>query len=607
MTESFISTPPEIPAQGYGAHFAIGDDGVITFAPPGALDREGNNVALLKKLHPKLRTLSCDLVNALRKRNIPDWDLRDRVDAYWALVDHDIEHIDFAVLYAEGVHLTNVYQADLSDEDKPRLTQSVRANIDTLLQLHGAFVLATADGIELIAAEERYRRTVKEEAAYRKATVGLAEELQGRPDVIDPQAASFLGRTAEHIASGNNPERSGTVAAGTVKNVTIAISAAASLGAVSVAAIASHSPPLMVTAWATVLVIGKGLEKSKPFAVMQDLATKGFNHVSETDVTKALKDIGDRFKPHLKFVLESESLLRTLAAQRDSGLNWVTGVLDWIKHPINSHRGGKAESPGDARRRTNERFVDFPAAPEMIVVPTGKFMMGSPEGEGENRERPQREVTIAYALAVGICPVTRGEFADFMAAGKHEIEDGAYIWSGEKWVEDPKASWRNPGFAQTDDHPVVCVNWHDAQAYVAWLRERSGKRYKLLTEAEWEYCCRAGTATAYSTGDTITSAQVNFGRHEKGTTAGRRFPPNPWGLYDMHGNVWEWCEDSWHPHYKGNPPTDGTTWEDGDEEVRVLRGGAWDDNPDFLRSACRGRILPDDRISYVGFRVARTL
>jgi formylglycine-generating enzyme required for sulfatase activity len=255
-----------------------------------------------------------------------------------------------------------------------------------------------------------------------------------------------------------------------------------------------------------------------------------------------------------------------------------------------------------------DRFRDFDAAPEMIVVPVGEFMMGSPDAEGDDDEHPQHKVTIKNAFAVGIAPVTRGEFAAFISATDHKIETGAYVWTDQGWKNDPSKSWRDPGFRQQDDHPVVCVNWHDAQAYVAWLRERSGGRaYRLLSEAEWEYCCRAGTASEYSTGESITAEQANFDENAKGTTSVFRFPPNPWGLRDMHGNVWEWCEDNWHENYKGNLPTDGSVWRGGDASLRVLRGGSWFDGPLDLRSAYRYWDRPGVRSIYVGFRVARTL
>jgi formylglycine-generating enzyme required for sulfatase activity len=240
------------------------------------------------------------------------------------------------------------------------------------------------------------------------------------------------------------------------------------------------------------------------------------------------------------------------------------------------------------------RFRDFDAAPEMIIVPAGEFLMGSPEGEGTPDEHPQHPVTIANPFAVGIYPVIRGEFAAFVKASGHKVAK--------------KSSWRDPGFPQKDDHPVVWANWHDAQAYVAWLTETSGGRpYRLLSEAEWEYCCRAGTTSAYGIGESITPAQANFGPYSKGTTSVLKFPPNPWGLYDMHGNVWEWCEDNWHEDYEGSPPSDGLAWAGGDPSSRVLRGGSWDYSPVILRSADRGRGRPGSRDDAIGFRVARTL
>jgi formylglycine-generating enzyme required for sulfatase activity len=170
-------------------------------------------------------------------------------------------------------------------------------------------------------------------------------------------------------------------------------------------------------------------------------------------------------------------------------------------------------------------------------VPAGEFLMGSPDGQGQEYEHPQHKVTIKKAFAVGIAPATRGEFASFVEATNYKLD------------ERSNRSWRTPGFDQEDDHPVVYVSWHDAKAYVTWLKEQSGEAFRLLSEAEWEYCCRAGTTTKYSTGDTITAEQANFGPNSRGTTSVSKFPPNPWGLYDIHGNVWEWCEDNWHEGY----------------------------------------------------------
>ena len=233
----------------------------------------------------------------------------------------------------------------------------------------------------------------------------------------------------------------------------------------------------------------------------------------------------------------------------------------------------------------------------MAVVPAGGFMMGSPPGDTDalDRERPQHKVTISKPFAVGISPVTCGEFASFIRA------------AGGGTKPSSNLSWSNPGFEQSGDHPVVFVSWQDAQAYVAWLKDRSGgKDYRLLSEAEWEYCCRAGTTSRYSVGDRITPEQANFGRNAGGTTPVAKFGPNPWGLRDMHGNVWEWCEDSWHPNYERALP-DGSAWQGGDPSLRVRRGGSWSNPHQVLRSACRDWVGALNRYINVGFRVARTL
>jgi formylglycine-generating enzyme required for sulfatase activity len=158
--------------------------------------------------------------------------------------------------------------------------------------------------------------------------------------------------------------------------------------------------------------------------------------------------------------------------------------------------------------------------------------------------------------------------------------------------------------------PVINVSWNDAKAYVAWLKQASGKHYRLLSEAEWEYACRAGTTTRYAWGDDPpTPEQANFGRKVGKTTEVGIYPANPWGLYDMHGNVWEWVEDCWHDSY-GGAPNDGSAWleeDGGDCGSRILRGGSWGNGPGVLRSANRDSVGPDDRGLIVGFRIARTL
>jgi hypothetical protein len=195
--------------------------------------------------------------------------------------------------------------------------------------------------------------------------------------------------------------------------------------------------------------------------------------------------------------------------------------------------------------------------------------------------------------------------------GQHAVVHESWLHALASIVE----SRRDPGFTQDDDHPVVNVSWFDAQAYVHWLREETRRRghtnprlYRLLSEAEWEYCCRAGTTSDFSTGQTITAAQANFGT-SGGTTSVLKFPPNPWGLCDMHGNAWEWVEDCFHSGYDG-APSDGSAWTTGDCRRRGARGGSWATGASdsfHLQSDYRVEYSPVVRNAALGFRVARDL
>jgi formylglycine-generating enzyme required for sulfatase activity len=283
---------------------------------------------------------------------------------------------------------------------------------------------------------------------------------------------------------------------------------------------------------------------------------------------------------------------------------------------------------------SGKAFRDCPDCPEMVPIPAGSFLMGSPEGEDGrfSDEGPQHKVTIAQPFAVGRSHVTRAQFAKFMRASGHKAEDGCYTLSGGSWKEDKAASWRAPGFDQDDDHPVVCVNWNDATAYAAWLRKTTGQPYRLLSEAEAEYASRGVTkATAqpryffgndekdlckYANGADETAKESGklpstwtYSSCRDGyvfTAPAMSFKPNAFGLYDVHGNAWTWTQDCWVDNYK-DASTDGSAWTGGDCSRRVLRGGSWDLNPRSLRAADRSRGYPGIRSISIGFRLARTL
>jgi formylglycine-generating enzyme required for sulfatase activity len=302
-------------------------------------------------------------------------------------------------------------------------------------------------------------------------------------------------------------------------------------------------------------------------------------------------------------------------------------------HPLSLAEEG-ALAPKDEFREG----VDFPV---MIVVPVGTFTMGSPKEEegrdaGDPSEGPQHDVQIAKPFAVGKFPVTVDEFKAFVAETGHNAGLAIDALSG---MEQEGLSWRDPGFAQTGSHPATCLSWNDATAYAKWLSGKTGKRYRLLSESEWEYVARGQTQPGNYPRYFFGNSEADFRKYGNGLdqTAQQQIPgskgwavlpcsdgyaytspvgsfrPNAFGLFDVAGNVWEWVEDAHHETYRG-APTDGrarmkggATWVDGKTWLRVLRGGSWSNVPENLRAAFRRRFIPDTRINDVGFRLARTL
>ena len=242
------------------------------------------------------------------------------------------------------------------------------------------------------------------------------------------------------------------------------------------------------------------------------------------------------------------------------------------------------------------------ACPDMVVVPGGTFMMGSPlsdEARGDD-EGPQHKVVIALPFAVGRFAVTFEQWDACVALGGCD-------------------GYRPYDISQArGNRPVIDVNRNDAEGYVAWLSKRTGKGYRLPTEAEREYVTRAGTTTPFWWGSSISTGQANYQvrfdlsgfESVQRTVPVDHYAPNPWGLYQVHGNVWEWVEDCWNGSYLG-APTDGSAWMTGNCKLGVLRGGSWTREPTYLRSAFRYAFKANFRYYYYredfGFRVARTL
>lgn len=289
-----------------------------------------------------------------------------------------------------------------------------------------------------------------------------------------------------------------------------------------------------------------------------------------------------------------------------------------------------------------QEFRDCRNCPEMIVIPSGRFMMGAPETETGTSplEQPVHSVSIRR-FAVGRFDVTRDQWGVFVRATHRPTVDGCAFTGRPGPFLDPKGSWSSLGFTQTGRDPVVCITWRDASDYAAWLSKRTGKHYRLLSEAEWEYAARAGTTTPYYWGDHADRDHANYGPEEgfgKGVAKGAdrwiytspvgSFPPNQFGLYDMSGNVLQFVADCLALSYD-QTPTDASPYTravslkaTGDLaplkgtvscSYRIARGGDWGDPPDEIRSAFRnfspgpGSTLDRYRSGGLGFRVARDL
>ncbi len=309
-------------------------------------------------------------------------------------------------------------------------------------------------------------------------------------------------------------------------------------------------------------------------------------------------------------------------------------VLGFVKTAIGGETRWTRPGSGDV-------FRDCPTCPQMLLVPAGSFMFGSPAEEPNRLEdeddtpgpggRPVR-VGIARPFALSKFEVTRGQFAAFVTETGHDTSGGCYVRVDQfELVKD--YSWQQPGFDQDDEHPVACVSWDDARAYVAWLSKKTGATYRLPSEAEWEFAaraaphtqaraqpfdaapqrvCRLGNSADLSTQAVFPAWTVSPCDDRAAFTARvGSFAANAIGLADMLGNQWEWVADCYHDSYRGQPDgvlSGGVAWTtDCKGDFRVLRGGSWSDTAAFLRPAARTAIPPDKRIQIGGFRVARAL
>lgn len=288
-----------------------------------------------------------------------------------------------------------------------------------------------------------------------------------------------------------------------------------------------------------------------------------------------------------------------------------------------------AQTANEPTPAAGKTFRDCDTCPLMTPLPLGQFSMGSPNDELDRQgsESPVVKISVRDPIAVGVYEVTRRQFSEFVSSSGYEPDNRCYTFENGSRSLRSRRSWESPGFDQTDNDPVTCMSWEDATAYADWLAKKTGKPYRLLNEAEWEYAARAGTSTRYSFGNDSRYREICTYGNGADESARRRyrgwtvadcddgyvttapvgsFEPNAFGLYDVYGNVWEWVEDCWNETHDGAPRT-ATARNDGDCSRRVLRGGAWDGLPHLLRSAMRSWDNRRDRDSKFGFRVARDL
>jgi len=285
-----------------------------------------------------------------------------------------------------------------------------------------------------------------------------------------------------------------------------------------------------------------------------------------------------------------------------------------------------APTLADAQEHPDREFRECAECPVMVGIPAGTFVMGSPRTEPGrfDSEGPQHRVSVR-AFALGKYPVTSEEFLIFLrATGYQPLPCNPVL--GLVWHSPGHGLAYPPGWVEPPRTPAVCLSWRDAHAYIAWLNTKARSRtltasgsadgpYRLASEAEWEYAARAGTTTARWWGDAIGVDHANCngcGSQWDGREIAPvgSFPANPFGLYEMLGNAWQWTEDCWHESYTG-APTDGSPWLTGDCAKRVLRGGSWSNVAVFIRSAARSHGDAEghdfDYSIYAGIRVARTL
>ena len=306
---------------------------------------------------------------------------------------------------------------------------------------------------------------------------------------------------------------------------------------------------------------------------------QGFYHLIWGITGKKPKELEDAEEENLIVPAIQTLIVPTQGAREREPIPHIHG---WPSDKVQALQRDTAQSLGLAAT-FRDALQSGGEGPLLAVIPAGSYLMGSPGDEPERSgdEGPQHTVSFSKPFAIGVYAVTFDEYDRYCKAVKKSLV------SDQAWGRGRR--------------PVINVSWEDAVAYCAWLSEQTGKHYRLPTEAEWEYACRAGTDTPFYFGTTISAQQANFNCNTGRTVPVDEFQPNAFGLYQMHGNVWEWCEDGKRKYSKETQidPVGPTG------AARVVRGGSWGDDAGICRSACRYYDDPVNRFSGTGFRCAR--
>ena len=555
------SIPPLVPDQGVGIRFRINEDGVIDRAPDDAPDVDDNDPEMLAR-RDGLVDACARFLGAFSAGGVGQnafGHLIKHVGSYQETIAGPLSEIWYSEVWRLGSRLQNAAAAARRDVDRmePSLEDEQQAALQDLLAEHGPFIYSTHAGRAQQAMADRYKAPQQEQEAKRQAAEAFAGIVRDDEDLFTGLVKDVVTEVNREIGEGRHPERQLVLADTTNQNLLSVIGKAAAFTGCAAAG----------------AVIGEAVTAASLGKELANISTQTINAAT-------------------RFVTGHEMVLKGLVVSSSDGLAWLNQLIGWLKRGDGSDAREIVPPPVPINPLSRPpgtvfRDIDQPWCPEMVVIPAGSFMMGSPDDEEGRKEDegPRHLVTIKKPFALGRYPVTFEEFDHFCDENGREKPDDA------GWGRDRR--------------PVINVDWRDAEAYCDWLTRITSVAYTLPSEACWEYACRAGTTTAYHYGDRADVERMNFsGSGIRETTPVTRYQANPWGFHDMHGNVWEWCADYWHDNYE-DVSADGSAWLGEEAPERVLRGGSWSLNAQYLRSAGRNAYSPDFRFNVTGFRCAR--